>query len=98
MTFDLFGVIYLFVAIGFVLLFILLPRYGPHYTSRLTCPNCKKIFNFHWIPGATITSLLYRNKRNLKCPYCHVKSNYDVMTTRVSRPKKPVKAKHKASS
>lgn len=75
------------VAIGFIILFILLPRYGPHYTSRLTCPNCKGKFNFHWIPGATITSLRYRNKRPLKCPYCHVKSTFEIVSTRVSKPK-----------
>jgi hypothetical protein len=93
MDLDLLTILFLAAFVGALLLFILLPRYGPHYTSRLTCPNCKKIFNFHWIPGATITSLLYRNKRNLKCPYCHVKSNYDIMTTRVIKPKNAAKAK-----
>jgi hypothetical protein len=81
------------VAIGFMIFFVLLPRYGPHYTSRLICPNCKKIFNFHWVPGATFTSLRYGNKRNLKCPYCHVKSTYNIVSTRISKPKKLVKAK-----
>jgi len=87
MTLDLLSVLYIITVLGFLALFVLLPRYGPHYTSRLTCPNCKKIFNFHWIPGATITSIVYRGRRNLKCPYCHVKSNYDVMSTRVTKPK-----------
>jgi hypothetical protein len=95
--FDPLSLVFFGVAIGFVVLFVLLPRYGPHYTSRLTCPNCRKSFNFHWIPGATITSLMYRGRRNLKCPYCHIKSNYDIMSTRVSsRPKKAIKAKVKA--
>jgi pyruvate-formate lyase-activating enzyme len=86
------------VVIGFILFFILLPRYGPHYTSRLICPNCKKTFNFHWVPGATITSIVYRGKRNLKCPYCHIKNNYDIMTTRVTKNKaaKKVEAAKKA--
>jgi hypothetical protein len=87
MTFDFVSTMFLVVAIGFVVLFILLPRFGPHYTSRLTCPNCKKTFNFHWVPGATFSSLIQRGNRTLKCPYCHVKSNYDVTHTRVTKPK-----------
>ncbi len=73
------------IVIGFIVFFILLPRYGPHYTSRLTCPNCKKTFNFHWVPGATLTSLRYGNKRRLKCPYCHTKSTFDIVRTRISK-------------
>jgi hypothetical protein len=100
MTFD-FGMIsalFVISAIGYLFLFFLLPRYGPHYTSRLICPNCRKNFNFHWIPGATITSLIRRNYRVLKCPYCHVKSTYDIMATRVATPKKqkPKKVNAKA--
>lgn len=87
MSIDLVSGLFIAVAIGFVLLFFILPRYGPHYTSRLTCPNCKKSFNFHWIPGATITSLIRRNYRDLKCPYCHIKSTYDIAATRVTTPK-----------
>ena len=96
MTFDFLSVLFLVVAIGFVILFILLPRFGPHYTSRLTCPNCRKSFNFHWVPGATITSIVYRGRRQLKCPYCHVKSTYDIMSTRVAKPRNAPKAKAKA--
>jgi hypothetical protein len=93
MNFDFLSTMALVVAIGFVVLFILLPRFGPHYTSRLTCPNCRKSFNFHWVPGATISSLIYRGNRSLKCPYCHVKSNYDIMNTRVAKQKKAAKPK-----
>ncbi len=96
MTFDLLSLLFLISSIGFVILFVLLPRYGPHYVSRLTCPNCRKTFNFHWVPGATITSLVYRGRRQLKCPYCHVKSNYDIMTTRVRKPKNTPKIKQRA--
>ena len=96
MALDLLSILFLIAFVGAMLLFILLPRYGPHYISRLTCPNCKRYFNFHWIPGATITSLIYRNKRTLKCPYCHVKSSYDIMSTRVSKSKKTSKVKQKA--
>jgi hypothetical protein len=96
MTFDLLSLLFLISSIGFVILFVLLPRYGPHYISRLTCPNCRKTFNFHWVPGATITSLVYRGRRQLKCPYCHVKSTYDIMTTRVRKSKNTPKIKQRA--
>jgi hypothetical protein len=96
MTFDLLSLLFLISSIGFVILFVLLPRYGPHYISRLTCPNCRKTFNFHWVPGATITSLVYRGRRQLKCPYCHVKSTYDIMTTRVRKPRNTPKIKQRA--
>jgi DNA-directed RNA polymerase subunit RPC12/RpoP len=95
MSIDLLSILFIATAIGFVVLFFVLPRWGPHYTSRLTCPNCKKTFNFHWIPGATIASLIQRNYRTLKCPYCHRKSVFDVAATRV-RTARPSKAKVKA--
>ncbi|MDD3792429.1 MAG: hypothetical protein PHY74_04795 [Candidatus Bathyarchaeota archaeon] len=88
MQIDVISALFIVVAIGFLIIFYVLPRYGPHYTSRLTCPNCRKSFNFHWIPGATLTSLIRRNYRVLKCPYCHIKSTFDIAATRVSVPKK----------
>jgi len=88
MQIDVISALFIVVAIGFLIIFYVLPRYGPHYTSRLTCPNCRKSFNFHWIPGATLTSLIRRNYRVLKCPYCHIKSTFDIAATRVSTPKK----------
>jgi len=90
---DFITVLFVITALGFLILMILLPRYGPHYTSKLTCPSCRKSFNFHWIPGATITSIIRRNYRVLKCPYCHTKSTFDIMATRASTPKKPKEPK-----
>lgn len=87
MSIDLLTGLLIVVVIGFLVLFFVLPRYGPHYTSRLTCPRCRKSFNFHWIPGATLTSLIRRNYRDLKCPYCHIKSTYDIMATRTRKAK-----------
>jgi len=84
---DLIYILVPLVIVGFFVFFILLPRYGPHYTSRLICPSCKKAFNFHWVPGATLTSLRYGNRRRLKCPYCRQVNTFDIATTRVSRPK-----------
>jgi hypothetical protein len=85
--------LFVVVALAFIVLLTLLPRYGPHYISKLTCPSCRKNFNFHWIPGATITSLIRRNYRVLKCPYCHTKSTFDIMATRARAPKIPKAAK-----
>jgi len=94
---DLFLIAVPVIVVGFTTLFILLPRYGPHYTSRLTCPNCKKQFNYHWIPGATFTSLRYGNKRRLHCPYCHQQSTFEVAKTRISKAK-PVLANSKSQN
>ncbi|MCL2287807.1 MAG: hypothetical protein FWC33_01300 [Candidatus Bathyarchaeota archaeon] len=82
---DLIYVLIPIVAIGFFVFFVLLPRYGPHYVSKLGCPNCKRGFNFHWVPGATLTSLRYGNRRRLKCPYCGYVNIFDVASTRVSK-------------
>jgi DNA-directed RNA polymerase subunit RPC12/RpoP len=75
------------IVVLFTVLFILLPRYGPHYTSRLKCPRCGKQFNYHWVPGATLMSLRYGNHRRLKCPYCGQQAIYDLAKTRVTKPK-----------
>jgi hypothetical protein len=76
----------------FIVLFFLLPRIGPHYTSRLVCPKCRKTFNYHWLPGGSFAGLLSGSgKRTLRCPYCHEKSTFDVVHTRISKakPEKP---------
>jgi len=86
---DLFAITIPIIVIGGTILFVLLPRYGPHYTSRLLCPNSKRQFFYHWIPGATLMSLRYGNKRHLKCPYCHIQNTFEIAKTRVSKPKKP---------
>jgi uncharacterized Zn-finger protein len=72
-------------AIIFVAVFTLLPRYGPHTISRLTCPKCKKKFNYHWVPGASFISIYRGNNRRLKCPYCHTVSTFNIATTRISK-------------
>jgi len=90
---DLLYVVIPIVIVGFVVLFILLPRYGPHYTSRLVCPNCRKFFSFHWVPGATLTSLRFGNKRRLRCPYCGQVNTFEIASTRVSSLKVKQKSK-----
>ena len=96
MTIDLLSILFLIAFVGAMLLFILLPRYGPHYTSRLTCPNCKKILQFSLDSRSHFNLTDLREQATLKCPYCHVKSTYDIMSTRVSKPKKTSKVKQKA--
>jgi len=72
-------------AVLFVVIFMLLPRFGPHAVSRLTCPKCKKKFNYHWVPGASFISIYRGNTRRLKCPYCHEVAIYNIATTRLSK-------------
>lgn len=69
----------------FVAVFMLLPRYGPHAVSRLTCPKCKRQFNYHWVPGASFISLYRGNNRRLHCPYCHEVSNFNIAVTRLNK-------------
>jgi len=79
-------VIYVIVtAVVFIAVFMLLPRYGPHAVSRLTCPKCKKQFNYHWVPGASFISLYRGNTRRLRCPYCHEVSTFNIATTRMNK-------------
>ena len=65
--------------------FYLLPRYGPHKKSKLMCPKCKKQFNYHWVPGASWASIGRGSKRNLRCPYCHQISTFDLAAARVEK-------------
>lgn len=88
---DILYVLGVVVVVGFGVFFILLPRYGPHYTSRLFCPRCKKQFYFHWVPGASFNALRYGNKRPLKCPYCHEKSMFEIASTRISKAQRAAK-------
>ena len=82
---DLFIVYVVAVAAVFVVVFLLLPRYGPHTVSRLTCPKCKKKFDYHWVPGASFMSIYRGNTRRLKCPYCHQVATYNIAVTRLSK-------------
>ena len=82
---DLLIIYIIITAIVFIAVFMLLPRYGPHAVSRLTCPKCKRQFNYHWVPGASFISLYRGNSRRLKCPYCHETSTFNIAVTRMSK-------------
>jgi hypothetical protein len=73
------------IALAFTAFFILLPRYGPHTISRLTCPKCKRKFNYHWVAGLSFISLYRGSKRRLHCPYCHEVSIYEISLTKISK-------------
>lgn len=82
---DLLYLYIIITALVFIAVFMLLPRYGPHTVSRLTCPRCKKKFNYHWVPGASFISLYRGRNRRLKCPYCRVVSTFDVVSTKLTK-------------
>jgi uncharacterized protein YbaR (Trm112 family) len=82
---DLLLIYIIVTAAVFIVIFILLPRYGPHAISLLTCPKCKGQFKYHWVPGASFISIYRGNTRRLKCPYCREVSTYNIATTRLSK-------------
>jgi hypothetical protein len=67
-----------------VILYVVVPRYGPHYTSRLTCPNCKETFDYNWVPGGSFSAVRLGKSRYLSCPRCGKWSIFDIMATRVT--------------
>ncbi len=72
-----------------VVLYILFPRFGPHYTSKLTCPKCGKTFDYNWVPGGSFTAVRLGRKRYLSCPHCHEWSIYDIKSTRTRKAQSP---------
>ena len=72
--------------------FYLLPRYGPHKKSILTCSKCNKQFTYHWVPGASWASLR-GSKRKLRCPHCHQISTFDLAAAKSKKTKSPANVK-----
>lgn len=70
-------------AIFYMLVF---PRFGPHYTSKLTCPKCNRTFDYKWVPGASLTAVRLGPSRYMRCPLCHEWSDFDIVSTRVQAP------------
>lgn len=62
-----------------IILYILFPKFGPHYTSRLTCPKCGKTFDFNWVPGGSFTAIRLGQKRYMRCPNCHEWSTFNII-------------------
>lgn len=46
--------------------------------SRLTCPKCGQMFDYHWVPGASLTAVRLGPRRYMACPLCHRWSMFDV--------------------
>ncbi|MGD0028805.1 MAG: hypothetical protein ABSC91_07685 [Candidatus Bathyarchaeia archaeon] len=66
-----------------VILYILFPRFGPHYTSRLTCTKCGKTFDYNWVPGGSFSAVRLGQKRYVRCPNCHKWSTFNIWTTKI---------------
>ncbi len=71
-----------------VCIVVLFPRFGPHYTSRLTCPKCNQTFDYRWVPGGSLTAVRLGPTRYMRCPICHKWSDFDIVSTRVQGPDK----------
>ena len=46
--------------------------------SRLTCPKCRQIFDYTWVPGAALTAVRLGRARYMACPLCRRWSMFDV--------------------
>ncbi len=68
--------------------YLAFPKFGPHYTSRLTCPKCGKTFDYQWLPGGSFSAVRLGTKRYMKCPLCGKWSTFDIVSTIVPREKK----------
>jgi hypothetical protein len=88
MAFPVILIVAVLVPIALILYVILSPRFGPHYTSRLSCPKCGKPFDYKWVPGGSLTTVRLGPTRYMRCPLCHEWSDFDIVTTRVQGPEK----------
>jgi hypothetical protein len=46
--------------------------------SRLTCPNCGRVFDYDWVPGAALTAVRLGKSRFMACPLCHHWSTFNI--------------------
>lgn len=75
------------VVVGVMLFYLLAPRYGPHYTSRLTCPKCGETFDYRWVPFGSFSAVRLGTKWHLSCPHCHEWTTYEIWSTRIKNNK-----------
>ena len=59
------------------------PRFGPHYTSRLTCPKCGKTFDYEWLPGGSFSAIRLGTKRYMRCQLCGKWALFEMLKTLV---------------
>ena len=83
------GIIFLSVGIAAFAIFVVSlasPRIrGLHYTSQLTCPNCKKHFDYSWVPFISFSAVRLGSERYLRCPNCHKWSTFEIIATRIKQ-------------
>ncbi|MDG6906176.1 MAG: hypothetical protein JRN20_10375 [Nitrososphaerota archaeon] len=77
----------IFLVVVLVAIYLAMPRFGPHYTSRLKCPKCGKEFDYDWLPGGSFTAVRLGTKRYMSCPLCKKWSTFDILSTIVPPPK-----------
>jgi hypothetical protein len=72
-----------------VIVYTVLPRFGPHYTSLATGSKCGKQFDCKWLPGGSFTAVRLGKERYMRCPYAtngplltYGRQGYMVTTTR----------------
>lgn len=53
--------------------------------SHLTCPKCRREFDYDWVPGASFTSVRLVKGRYMACPLCHRWSYFDICAAMVAR-------------
>jgi hypothetical protein len=46
--------------------------------SRLTCPRCRQVFDYDWVPGGALTAVRLGRARYMACPLCHKWSMFNV--------------------
>ena len=47
-------------------------------TSRLTCPECGRTFDYSYVPGASFTAVRLGSRRYFACPLCGKRSLFDL--------------------
>ena len=85
------------IAVILVSIYLAAPRFGPHYTSRLTCPKCGKTFDYHWLPGGSFSALRLGTVRYMRCEVCRKWSTFNIVSTIVKPDKTGAPADGKVS-
>jgi len=57
-------------------------RWGLAQETRLSCPRCRRAFDYRWVPGASLSSFRLGTRRLLRCPLCGAWSVFDVRSSR----------------
>lgn len=52
--------------------------------ARLTCPNCHQMFDYDFVPGASLTAVRLGSSRYMACPMCGKHAVFD-LSQRVAR-------------